>query len=187
MINMNLDKMIKEFEKKEKQQTEVLEQKRALVRDCSKAIKEIHRRKINSAETLIKNVEKGLKKLNKCKEEFAVHTDHIEQEYVEAVVLLEIVKNKKCSSPEKLKVSNVAYLNGLMDIVGELRREMLDLLRKDKYKDAERMFDSMEKIYESVELIQFSNSIIPNFRRKQDVARRQIEQARSEILYSKRK
>ena len=48
------------------------------------------------------------------------------------------------------------------------------------------MFDAMEKIYEAVEPFQFSNSILPNFRRKQDVARRQIEQARSEILYSKR-
>lgn len=183
---MNFERMIKEFEKKEKQQTEILEQKRALVRDCSKAIKEIHRRKLKSAKELIKNVEDGLKKLNNLREEFEVHIEHIEQEYTEAVILLEVVENEKISSPEKLKVSDVSYLNGLMDIVGELRREMLDLLRKDNYKEAERMFDAMETIYESVEPIQFSNSIIPNFRRKQDVARRQIEQARSEILYSKR-
>ncbi len=186
MIDFNLERMIKEFEKKEKQQTEVLEQKRALVRDCSNAIKEIHRRKLTNAKNLIKNVEQGLKKMKKFKTEFKVHIEHIEQEYVEAVVLLEIVENKKCSSPKKLKVSDVSYLTGLMDIVGELRREMLDLLRKDNYKEAERMFNAMEKVYESVEPVQFSNSIVPGFRRKQDVARRQIEQARSEILYSKR-
>ncbi|MCC7552850.1 hypothetical protein KO317_04275 [Candidatus Micrarchaeota archaeon] len=186
MIDMNLNKMIKEFEKKEKEQTEVLEQKRALVRDCSNAIKEIHRRKLEPAKKLITNVEEGLKKLKKYEKDFAVHLEHIEQEYTEAIVLLEIVETKNCSPPTKLKVSDISYLNGLMDVIGELRREMLDLLRKDNYKEAERMFDAMEKIFESVEPVQFSNSIVPGFRRKQDVARRQIEQARSEILYSKR-
>ena len=185
-MDLDLNRMIKEFEKKEKQQTEILEQKRALVRDCSNAIKETHRRKLNTAKKLITNVKNGLKKLKNYEKEFGVHIEHIEQEYTEAVLLLEIVEKKKCSSPKKLNVSDVSYLNGLMDIVGELRREMLDLLRKDKYTEAERMFNEMERIYESVEPVQFSNSIVPGFRRKQDVARRQIEQARSEILYSKR-
>ena len=186
MVDLNLNKMIKTFERKEKIQGEVLEQKRILVRYCSKAIKETHSRKISSAKQLVKKVEAGLKKMRTYRNEFTAHIEHIEQEYVEAVLLLCVVEKKKCPMPESLKVSDVSYLNGLMDVIGELRREMLDLLRKDKYKEAERFFNAMERLYESTEPIQFSGSIVPNFRRKQDVARRQIEQARSEILYAKR-
>lgn len=187
MIKLNLNRMIRDFEKKEKIQGKVLEQKRTLVRYCSKAIKEIHRRKIKEAKKLIKNVETGLKKMKRYKSEFSSHIEHIEQEYAEAVLLLCVVEDKKCPIPETLKVSDISYLNGLLDAVGELRREMLDLLRDGKYEEAGRFFNAMEALYEAVESFQFSGSILPGFRRKQDVARRQIEQARSEILYAKRR
>jgi translin len=74
------------------------------------------------------------------------------------------------------------YLLGLCDLVGELRREMLEMLKKGKKKEAEKYFELMSGIYDELMPIRFSNSLLPNFRKKQDVARGQVEQARSELV-----
>ena len=71
---------------------------------------------------------------------------------------------------------------GLLDSVGELKREMYESIRKGKKKDAERYFALMEEIFDALLPLRFSNAVLPDFRRKQDVARIQIEQARGELL-----
>ena len=59
---------------------------------------------------------------------------------------------------------------------------MYESLRHGKKKDAEGYFQMMEGIYDALLPLRFSNSVLPEFRRKQDVARIQIEQARGELL-----
>ena len=51
--------------------------------------------------------------------------------------------------------------------------------------EAERYFELASGIYEELLPIRFSNSLLPNFRKKQDVARSQVEQARSELVRAK--
>jgi len=63
-----------------------------------------------------------------------------------------------------------------------LKREMYESIRKNKKKDAEKYFALMEEIFDALLPLRFSNAILPEFRRKQDVARIQIEQARGELL-----
>ena len=59
---------------------------------------------------------------------------------------------------------------------------MLESLKAGDTESAKYLFDSMSAIYESTLPIRFSSSLLPNFKRKQDVARAQVEQARSELL-----
>jgi len=59
---------------------------------------------------------------------------------------------------------------------------MYEALRKNNRKEAEEFFAMMEAIYDELLPLRFSNAILPDFRRKQDVARIQIEQARGELL-----
>jgi len=70
----------------------------------------------------------------------------------------------------------------LLDSMGELKREMYESIRKGRKKDAEEYFALMEEIFDALLPLRFSNAVLPDFRRKQDVARIQIEQARGELL-----
>src|SRR3989338_3016730 len=83
---------------------------------------------------------------------------------------------------EELGMPFEPWLLGCCDVVGEFRREMLEMLKAGKKKEAEKYFGMMEAVYDELVPIRFSNSLLPNFRKKQDVARGQVEQARSEIV-----
>jgi len=185
VMEINFDSIIPILEKKESEQVEILHLKRSLVRDCSKAIKQIHHGKIEEAEVLINKVGEALGTMEDLDHDFLKHVSHVEQEYVEAMLLLNLVKNEPLMTYQELKVGYLSYLTGMMDLVGELKRLMLNQLRKDLYAEAEQTFTAMEDLYESTEPIQFSNSLLPGFRVKQDAARRQVERARSEIVHAK--
>jgi translin len=69
-----------------------------------------------------------------------------------------------------------------MDVVGELKREILDSLRASETERAKAYLVLMESIYDATRAIRFPESVLPGFRKKQDVARIQLENAGSDIL-----
>jgi translin len=93
-----------------------------------------------------------------------------------------MIETKKIPSQKELGVPDLAYLLGLLDAVGELKREMYECLRRKDKKGAELYFKLMEEIYDELLTLRFSNAVLPEFRHKQDAARHQIEQARGELI-----
>jgi translin len=92
------------------------------------------------------------------------------------------VELKKIPSYAELGVPEIPYLLGLLDSIGELKREMYESLRRGNKHEGGFYFKMMEEVYDELLPLRFSNSVLPDFRRKQDVARIQIEQARGELL-----
>ncbi len=172
----------KELEEKEKRMDEILVNTRTAVRFCANSIKSIHSKDFKGAEENLFQAQKILKILKKYRAEFRSQIDHIYQEYVEAEVLFAIALKKPIPNLKKTGSPSVPYLLGLLDCTGELKREMYESLRKGDKKEAERYFTHMENIFDSLMHLKFSNSVLPDFRRKQDVARIQIEQARGELI-----
>ena len=134
------------------------------------------------AKNHLETAKKEIEAIKKIAGEFPEQLNHIMQEYVEAQVVLSAVENKKILSFKEVCANEISYLNGLLDATGELKREMYEALRKKERKSAEEYFKMMEDIYDVLLPLRFSNSVLPDFRRKQDVARIQIEQARGELL-----
>ncbi len=167
---------------KENDTDEVIKQNREIVRSCSNAIKAVHAKDIPAAKKYLASAEKELDQLRSKQDDFPGHLNHVLQEYAEALVVIRAVEKKEVPAFQELKIDAVPYLNGLLDAVGELKREMYESLRKNKKKDAEAYFELMEGIFDALLPLRFSNSVLPEFRRKQDVARIQIEQARGELL-----
>lgn len=177
----SIKKIVKTLEKEEKEQDELLRISREIVRGCSVAIKCIHSKELKECGMQMEAVEKLVRKMGEA-EGFGNISLQAYQEYAEARVLLSIIGRKEIPTADELKIPFKAYMLGLLDCVGELRREMLEELKRGGRKNAEYYFSMMDELYEALLPVRFSNSLIPNFRRKQDVARMQIEQARSEIL-----
>ncbi|MEM3030546.1 MAG: hypothetical protein QXH27_02315 [Candidatus Micrarchaeia archaeon] len=181
-LEKGVEEVIAELRRREKAQDELLRETREIVRGCSVCIKHIHAGEIEEAEKRLSEVEKLLEKTKGISEGFEHVLSTSQQEYAEAKVLLLLIQGKKVPDFKELGVPFEKYLLGLLDCVGELRREMLEALKKGDKRKAERMFELMNGIYEALLPIRFSESLLPGFRRKQDVARAQVEQARSELL-----
>ena len=181
-LHIGIEEIEEMLSKKEGKLDKILVKKREIVRSCSNAIKAMHAHDIKTGKKHLKEAELGLKKLSSYGEEFASHLNHIFQEYAEARIVFSAIESKKIPGYKELKVPEIPYLLGLLDAIGELKREMYESLRKDNKKEATVYFKMMEEIYDELLPLRFSNAVLPEFRRKQDSARRQIEQARGELL-----
>ena len=170
------------LKEQEKAQDALLPLSREIVRGCALAIKAVHANERKNAEKELANVRKLVKQAVKGSRGLERVVMQSYQEFAEAEILMAVLEKKELPTHGELGIPFEAYLTGLCDAVGELRREMLEQLKKGKRKEAVRYFDSMNAIYEAMLPIRFSNSLLPNFRRKQDVARMQVEHARSELL-----
>ncbi len=180
-LDLGVEGIAERLSQREKKLDTVLSENRRIVRACSNAIKAMHAHD-PAAKAHLDEAEKGLKELSQYRGDFPGQLDHVLQEYCEARVVFCAVEERRIPPQEELGVPDIPYLNGLLDAIGELKREMYESLRKRKREDAEAYFAMMEGIYDELLPLRFSNSVLPEFRKKQDSARHQIEQARGELL-----
>ena len=103
------------------------------------------------------------------------------------VLHLQLKQNGKFVHPEKLNVPPTSYLLGLADVVGELRRRTLDLLRQGDVKGAVKSLETMECIYDELVVRSEALYLVPELRRKSDVARRIIEATRGDVTVEVRR
>ena len=89
---------------------------------------------------------------------------------------------KSIPHPDELRVEYAAYLNGLGDVVGELRRHVLDLIRRDSFEKAEVFLGIMEDIHATLMDFDYPDAITKGLRRKTDVSRGLIEKTRGDVV-----
>ncbi len=106
-------------------------------------------------------------------------------EYVEAFFFFKLIAERKAPSLSELKVPIAPYLQGLGDLIGEIRRHVVKLLDDLKIEEAERELELMEFIYRSLKTLEYPDALIPGVRHKVDVAARLIEDTRVLILSTK--
>lgn len=181
-LHIGIEKIVKKLSQKEKELDKVLAGNRSVVRSCSNSIKAMHAYDLKTAKKHLEEAEKGLKEISPYREQFPGQLDHVFQEYAEARIVLSAIELKKIPGYAELKVPEIPFLLGLLDAIGELKREMYESLRRGNKHEAEFYFRMMEEIYDELLPLRFSNSVLPDFRRKQDAGRIQIEQARGQLL-----
>ncbi|MGB9635040.1 MAG: hypothetical protein ACPL0A_01030 [Candidatus Micrarchaeia archaeon] len=154
-----------------------------VVRLCGRAMQMIHASRIDDAKVLYEDITKIVKNLPMLGSDEPSLVAM--QEYSELSIMLSIVTGEDVPHYRAIGVSPDAYILGLADAVGELRRQVIEGLRRDDYAHANAMFDNMSEIYELLLPVRFSSSFLPGFRRKLDVARSVVEQCRRDILMYK--
>ncbi len=157
----------------------------SIVRQAGQAITYLHNNDMRSAARETASMKKSVKKLMAMDALFRYNTQQAYQEYSEAIIFASIKSGSGVPSVKSLNVDNEAYLLGLLDVVGELKREVLECLREGRLDDAVRYFDTMKEIYDGTRKLRFAEAVLRGFRKKQDTARIQIENAGSEILMFK--
>jgi translin len=101
------------------------------------------------------------------------------EEYSEAKVFISL--EKQGTFPEPLEVPLESYILGLGDVVGELRRAVLDNLREGRLEEAEERLKRMEEIYDVLISAEEMSILLKELRRKIDIARGGIEATRGDL------
>lgn len=155
---------------------------RDIVRVAGRAITLMHAKKLGQAGACMRQLDSLVKKLGAAEKGFEYFSLQAHQEYVEARAFYTILKEKRLSSMAEMHVDEIPYLLGIMDLVGELKRETIEAIRENNQESANSYYAFMKDIYDSTRSMRFANSLVPEFRRKQDTARIQMESAASEML-----
>ena len=106
------------------------------------------------------------------------------QEAVEASLLGAIVEREPLPGPADLAVEPEPYLLGLGDVVGEVRRLVLERLGANDLDGAERYLDLMQELAQSLLRFDTSRAIV-QLKPKQDVARALVERTRGEVVMAR--
>jgi translin len=106
------------------------------------------------------------------------------QEAVEAVLLGAIAEGQPLPGPAELGVDPEPYLLGLGDVVGEVRRRVLDRLGRDDVAGAEAELALMERLTRSLLRFDTTRAIVP-LKPKQDTARTLLERTRGEVVMAR--
>jgi translin len=179
------------FDVRTSKRDEALKQARQLTRACSLAIRAVHRddkeameANLAEAQTLADVLRLELKAHPELF--FAGYTQDSLKEFVEAKVTCALIQNHPLQTPDELGVEDATYLNGLAEVVGELRRRTLDILRSGYSEEAERLMGIMDEIYSVLVTMDYPDAITNGLRRQTDLARGIIEKTRGDVTASLR-
>lgn len=183
----NLDEIAADLEayldEKDRVREDMLRRSREVLKLSARTIAAMHRGAFVDGDVLrITDMTKGLKKdLQDHKDIW--HSGALEnalQEAAEAAIVHSMLKGERLPHPDDLSVTVPAYLLGLCDSVGELRRFTLTALKDGRNEDAERNLVSMDRIYETVSQYHYPKAIVP-VKVKQDQIRGIIERTRGDV------
>jgi translin len=168
-----------------------LVQSRELIRFCANAIRAVHRGEFEEANNLLGEARAAAKAMiagtaSKPDLFYAGYTQDALKELAEAHVTYAMVRDLPLPDPEELGVEDAAYLNGLGEAVGELRRYALDLVRRDEVDRSERILDSMNDIHSLLVTMDFPDAITRGLKRTSDVTRGILEKTRGDLTMSLR-
>lgn len=167
---------------------EAINLSRELIRHCAEGIRAIHRREWEKAEAKLASAKAGADDIRAVTSGYAdlYHSGYTQdalKEVVEAFCTHAIVRSLPLPTPEQLNVEPAAYLNGLAEAATELRRFILDILRRADadLNEAERLLEWMDDIYDQLVTFDFPDAITGGLRRQTDIVRGVLERTRGDL------
>ncbi|NPA23069.1 MAG: haloacid dehalogenase [Crenarchaeota archaeon] len=187
MLREIVERIEQELKQIEDVRDRIIRESRDIIRTSREIVHLIHRGEIETARERIEVLNNIVKRvLEKARQYPQLYYSGLICgpliEYVEAVALYKLITENRIPGPEELGVENVPYLLALGDIVGELRRLIIESLRKGAdIRDVERYFRYMEEIYEALSLIVVPDALVPGLRGKVDFIRKMVEVTRADL------
>ncbi|MBM3904201.1 MAG: RNA-binding protein [Thaumarchaeota archaeon] len=184
----SLDRISKALEKNLDERESLIKNTRQIITFCSESIIDCHKNDTKSAAKKILQAKRLLeqyrKNIDKALYKYLIPS---EQEFVEASSFLALIQGKEIPSPEALKVKDESYVLGLLDCIGEMRRDVYDKIRVGKSDDARKTFEKMDELYLMLYPFAYFDKIVKEARRKLDVARILVEETRIAITEETRR
>ncbi len=169
---------------------ELIRLSREAIRESGRAIVEVHRGDLESALRHMERCEDATMKLLSLASGYPqlLYTGLVNNavsEYVEARLFISIVVEGRLPGYGELAgrgVPLVPYLQGLGDLVGEIKRLSLELVREGRYNDAWALLEVAEAVYLELQSLDYPDALLPGVRRKADVARRIVDDLKAMLV-----
>lgn len=181
-VKSSLSKISKSLNGMQNSREYLIKNTREVILLCSQSIISIHRLDIETGRKKAEHAKKLLDEIRKkSKADLYRYIITAEQELVEAFAFISVVEKSDIPSAESLGVRGESYILGLLDCIGELKRLVYDSIRVGKANDAKKFFEVMENLYLFLYPFAVYDKIINETRRKLDVNRILIEDARAAV------
>ena len=186
----NLDSIANEirqsFMAKDGAREKVLPLCRESIRHCGNAIRAVHRQQFDQAIELLMSARQLLDKVEQATAEYPELSSSglvrdAQKEFAEGSTTLAMITRQPLPTPAELRVDQAAYLNGLGEAVGELRRYLLDSMRRGDLSRGEELLTMMDDIYNTLFAMDFPDAITGGLRHTTDSIRGIMERTRSDL------
>ena len=179
------------FAAKHEARDKAIKLSREAIFQCASSIRAAHRGEYplagslaRAAKAMIDEVGEAVKDQDDLRYAGFVHDSH--KEYAEANITLALVSGKAIPDPDELGVEYSAYLNGLGEAAGELRRHLLDVMRKGEVERCEDILGMMDDIYSLLVTIDFPDALTGGLKRTTDMVRGVLERSRGDLTVALR-
>jgi translin len=174
------------FDARSAARDETLVLSREIIRTCANTIRAAHRGELDKARQMLRGAREALEQMRGRLTEFPeiYHTGYVhdcQKEFAEASSFVALISGEELPEPEALGVDYPAYLNGLGEAIGELRRHTLDVMRHGELQRADSLLSLMDEIYYTLVTIDYPDAVTGGLRRTTDAARGIIEKTRGEL------
>jgi translin len=159
---------------------------RRAIRSCASAIRAVHRREFREARSLIAEAAAYLAEAENAigrnaDVRYAGFLNDAKKEFSEANLTLAFVEDNPLPTAAELGVDVQPYLNGMAEAASELRRQVLDCLRRDEGAEAERLLALMDDVYGMLVTIDYPDALTGGLRRTTDALRAVLERTRGDV------
>jgi translin len=159
---------------------------RVLVRQSANSIRAAHRGDFVTARHLLALAAEVVAEINDAtagapEVRYAGYTQDALKEYAEAHLVFAFLAGEEPPTAEMIGVEPAAYLNGLAEAASELRRAILDGLRRGEIGRSERLLTIMDDVYSSLLTVDYPEAITGGLRRSTDALRTVLERTRGDV------
>jgi translin len=185
------EKIRKNFEAKNAARDSALAASRELIRHCSLSIRATHRAEYADAAQLLARTREIAAQMKTTVAAYPdlYFTGYVQdalKELAEAHITHALVTDALLPDPDALGVDYAAYLNGLGEAAGELRRYTLDIIRHGNSERCEKMLGAMDDIYSLLVTMDFPDALTGGLRRTTDMVRGVLERTRGDLTVAVR-
>lgn len=182
------------LEEKNTSRDRALADSRRVVRHAATAIRALHRAEFAAAGS---ELAAGRDMVIATKRDLGAYPDlywagyvqDAQKEVAEASIASAMIQGRDIPGPREIGVEDAAYLNGLAEAASEMRRYILDIIRRGdphQMTEAERVLQVMDDVYTNLTTVDFPDTITGGLRRTTDALRAVLERTRGDLTISLR-
>jgi translin len=190
-LNDIAEEALQALEARHEAREEALELSRHLVRHSANTIRAVHRGEFQKAEEMLEDGREVVDQFNTDLAEVpdiysAGYVQDALKEFAEASITHALIAGRPLLGPDELDVDYPAYLNGLGEAMGELRRAILDLIRRGDLARGEELLNAMDEVYGLLVTVDFPEALTRGLRRTTDMVRGVLERTRGDLTIAVR-
>jgi translin len=191
-FDSTIDRIRENLETRSAARDEAIRRSRSLIRYCANSIRAMHRGEFDQAKELLETARQAAIEMVDGVTDYpgvyrAGYTQDALKELVEACAVYAMLRREPIPTPEALgvEVDYPAYLKGLAEAASEMRRAILDTVRKGDLERGEVLLVDMEDVYVAMTTIDFPDAVTGGLRRTTDALRAVLERTRGDLTVTK--